>query len=77
MGTPVSLMGKVMARHTEKKSKGLSYRPDYAVPPGRTLKETLEALGMDQRDLATRTGLSPKHVNQMIQGMAPITQETA
>jgi len=70
-------MGKVMARHTEKKSKGLSYRPDYAVPPGHTLKETLEALGMDQRDLATRTGLSPKHVNQMIQGVAPITQETA
>ena len=29
---------------------------DYAVPPGATLLETIEALGISQTDLAARTG---------------------
>ncbi len=45
--------------------------------PGRTLRETLDTLGMDQRELATRTGLSAKHVNLVIHGKAPITHATA
>jgi addiction module HigA family antidote len=53
------------------------YEPDYAVPPGHTLQETIDALGIDQRELAARTGLSAKHVNQVIKGVAPITQDTA
>lgn len=53
------------------------YEPDYAVPPGVTLRETLDALGMTQADLARRTGLSTKHVNQIIQGVASITPESA
>jgi len=53
------------------------YEPDYAVAPGRTLQETIDALGIDQRELAARTGLSAKHVNQVIKGVAPITQDTA
>lgn len=55
----------------------LRYQPDHAVPPGDTLRSTLTAIGMTQSDLAARTGLSLKHVNQVIQGAAPITQETA
>lgn len=51
--------------------------PDYAVPPGETLRETLESIGMSQADLARRAELSTKHVNQIIQGEAPITPETA
>ena len=61
----------------EATAKRYPFEPDYAVAPGRTLQETIDALGMDQRDLATRTGLSPKHINQIIQGIAPITHETA
>jgi len=53
------------------------FEPEYAVPPGRTLQETIDALGMGQRELATRAGLSPKHINQIIQGVAPISHETA
>lgn len=53
------------------------YQPDHAVPPGETLLEILEARGMKQAELATRTGLSPKHINQIIKGLAPITPETA
>lgn len=54
-----------------------AYEPEYAVAPGRTLQETIDGLGIDQRQLATRTGLSPKHINQVIKGVAPITHDTA
>lgn len=50
---------------------------EYAVPPGETLEETLEALEMSQAELARRTGLTPKTINQIIKGTAPITPETA
>lgn len=55
----------------------LHYDPDYAVPSGHTLRDTLEQLGMTQTDLAARSGFSVKHINQIIQGLAPITSETA
>ena len=57
--------------------KRYAFEPDYAVPPGETLQETIEALGMTQRDLATRTGMAPKTINQIIKGKAPITPDTA
>lgn len=53
------------------------YQPDYAVPPGYTLRETLEALAMSQAELARRTRLSTKHINQIILGSAPVSAETA
>lgn len=58
-------------------ASSVHYEPDYAVAPGGTLRATLAELGMAQADLATRTGLSMKHINQIVQGVAPITQETA
>lgn len=51
--------------------------PDYAVPPGESLRQTLDALGMSQIELARRTGISQKHINQILQGAAPITPETS
>ena len=54
-----------------------AFEPDYAVPPGETLRETLESIGMSQADLARRADLSAKHVNQIVQGEAAITPETA
>lgn len=53
------------------------YEPDYALPPGLTLQETIDAQGIDQRELAVRSGLSAKHINQVIKGVAPITHDTA
>jgi addiction module HigA family antidote len=53
------------------------YYPDYAVPPGMTLQETLDGLGMKQTDLAMRAGLSRKTVNQIINGHAALTPEVA
>ncbi|MDX3637138.1 MULTISPECIES: ImmA/IrrE family metallo-endopeptidase [Streptomyces] len=54
-----------------------AYDPDSVRPPGETLKEQLDALGIPQADLARRTGLSTKHINQIVQGTAVLTPETA
>jgi HTH-type transcriptional regulator / antitoxin HigA len=53
------------------------FRPDYAIPPGETLRDRLAELNLTQAELAARAGLSTKHVNQIMQGIAPITLETA
>ncbi len=53
------------------------YAPDYVSPPGETLLETLETIGMSQADLAERTGKAIKTINEIVQGKAPITPETA
>lgn len=53
------------------------YEPDYVSPPGETLLETLEALGMSQVELAERTGRPKKTINEIIKGKAAITPETA
>ncbi|GAB0058395.1 hypothetical protein SIID45300_02744 [Candidatus Magnetaquicoccaceae bacterium FCR-1] len=51
--------------------------PDYAVHPGEILAEYLDSLAMSQAELASRTGLTPKHINEIIKGKSPITHETA
>lgn len=53
------------------------YVPTNIPVPGYTLRETLEALGMSQSKLASRTGLTLKHINQIIQGNAAISPGTA
>jgi HTH-type transcriptional regulator / antitoxin HigA len=53
------------------------FMPDYAVPPGETLLETIEAIGMSQAELAERTGRPKKTINEIIRGKAAITPETA
>lgn len=53
------------------------YQPDFVSPPGETLLETLETLGMSQAALAERTGKSLKTINEIVRGKAPITPETA
>lgn len=53
------------------------YEPDLVLPPGETLLEVLTERGMTQSELAERTGLSAKHINQIVKGQAPITPDTA
>ncbi len=53
------------------------YEPDLVLPPGETLAEVLDDAGMTQAELSTRTGMSTKHVNQIVNGSAAITPETA
>ena len=53
------------------------YNPDFVTPPGETLLETLEVIGMSQAEFAERTGRPKKTVNEIIRGKASITPETA
>ena len=54
-----------------------TFDPDYVVPPGATLKETLDAKGMSQAELSLRTGLAEKTISQIVHGIAPISYDTA
>jgi HTH-type transcriptional regulator / antitoxin HigA len=54
-----------------------NFAPDYAVPPGATVRELLETLDLTQSDLAERTGRPKKTINEIIQGKAAITPDTA
>lgn len=53
------------------------YVPDYLVTPGEVLEEYLESLAMTQTELAARTGLAKKTINEIIKSKSPITPETA
>ena len=53
------------------------FDPDYVVAPGSTLKESLDTQGISQTQLAQRTGLAEKTISQIINGIAPISHDTA
>ncbi|WP_295828961.1 HigA family addiction module antitoxin [uncultured Microbacterium sp.] len=50
---------------------------DYAVAPGKYLAEWLEETSTTQQEAANRLGFSRKHVNEIVNGRAPVTSETA
>jgi HTH-type transcriptional regulator/antitoxin HigA len=51
--------------------------PDWCLHPGELLAEVLEKRGLRQSELAERTGLSAKHVNQMIKQLIGISPDVA
>ena len=53
------------------------YQPDYVSPPGASLFDILEERDMSQAELARRTGLAAKTINEIVSGKAPISSETA
>ena len=53
------------------------FTPDYAIPPGETLLETIEELDITQKELALRMGRPLKTVNEIIKGKAQLTPETS
>jgi HTH-type transcriptional regulator/antitoxin HigA len=55
----------------------LDYVPSVVSPPGDTLLETIEALGMTQLELSQRMGRPVKTINEIINGKTAITPETA
>ena len=63
--------------HTDDHGRATSVPPGLRHPPGETLRDRLAELNLSQAELAARAGLSTKHVNQIMQGIAPITLETA
>lgn len=57
--------------------KKYGFDPEYAVPPGETLRETMTSLQMTQKELADRLGLTVQTLNRIFEGVQPITYETA
>ena len=55
----------------------IGLKPDAVPHPGETVVEYLEFYGWSQRDLARRTGLTPKTISEICNGKAPITPPTA
>ena len=53
------------------------YVPDSVSCPGETLLETISALGITQTELARRTGRPVKTINEIINGRAALTPDTA
>lgn len=57
------------------KMNGLSL--DFIIHPGETIKEVLEEKQMNQEELAIRTGFSPKHVSEVVNGKKGISPSFA
>ncbi|MGD9678464.1 MAG: HigA family addiction module antitoxin [Vulcanibacillus sp.] len=53
------------------------FTPTIAIPPGETIRENMNYLGMNQIELAVRLGITPKHLSNIFNGNAPITYDTA
>ena len=53
------------------------FGPDWIGTPGDTIADLLEERGWTQAELALRTGFTRKHINQLLKGEAPISEETA
>ena len=53
------------------------YFPDAVTPPGETLQEVLNTIGMTKAEFADRIGKTPKFIIDMIKHGATITPATA
>lgn len=53
------------------------YQPDWVSPPGDTLLDIIEERDWTQSELAQRLGYTTKHVNQLIKGKVPLTEDAA
>lgn len=55
------------------RDKNSEFLPDYAVAPGGTITETLEAPGLGHVEVARRAGLDAETMQGVIEGRAPVT----
>ena len=55
------------------KEQQKSFLPNYAIPPGETLRETLTSLGMTRAQFGKRAGLSPQAIKEIVRGEASIS----
>jgi HTH-type transcriptional regulator / antitoxin HigA len=54
-----------------------AFAPDWVSPPGSTVADLIEERGWTQQELAQRSGFTTKHISLLINGKAPITEDTA
>ena len=53
------------------------FAPDWVSPPGDTILDIIEERDWTQAELAQRLGYTTKHVNQLIKGKVPLTEDAA
>lgn len=58
-------------------STATPFNPDWASPPGDTISDLAEERGWTQAELAGRLGYTTKHVSQLVNGRAAVTEDTA
>jgi HTH-type transcriptional regulator/antitoxin HigA len=51
--------------------------PDWGAPPGALIQRELDARGFSQADVAARSNISAKHVNQLLRGHVPLSPDVA
>lgn len=66
-----------MTKDTDNRARPEPLGHDYGVKPGELIRFELNARGLSQADLATRAGVSAKHLNQVIQDAVPLSADTA
>jgi HTH-type transcriptional regulator / antitoxin HigA len=54
-----------------------TFNPDWVSPPGDTIADLLEEKDWTQAQFAERIGFTPKFISHLINGKAPLTEETA
>jgi plasmid maintenance system antidote protein VapI len=79
--TPKGISGLiqlVLEHHAQQQAQVQNqYKPDYVTPPGETLQDTLDTLGIGKGDFAERMGLTERDVDNLMQGDVIITEEVA
>jgi len=55
----------------------VKFEPKWVSPPGDTILDLLEERGWPQSEFAERAAYTPKHVSLLVNGKAPITEDTA
>ena len=53
------------------------FEPDYAIPPGETILESLEALGISREEFSARMSMSTAQTDDLIAGKKELTDEIA
>jgi HTH-type transcriptional regulator / antitoxin HigA len=66
-----------MEQRKERAMPRNEYSPAEVLPPGATLAETLDAIGMTQAELARRADRPNKTINEIVEGKTEITADTA
>ena len=62
---------------TDETTHGREILSDTPIPPGEMIDEEIEYIGMTRQELSDKTGISPKVIDEIINGETPITQDIA
>jgi HTH-type transcriptional regulator / antitoxin HigA len=54
-----------------------SFKPNWLSPPGDTIQDALDEVGISRSELARRIGLATEQVNELIQGETRLTPDIA